>query len=132
LTELRRSLKLWWSFRLDAVSSVLLWVVAFPLIILMFDSVAGGYDTGRRIASLIGFLVWNLRAGLLDSTTTAVFDEAQAGMLENVLISPSRPLTIFSLRIAATFTRQTLETAALGIMLVLILRLPMPPSGPAF
>jgi ABC-2 type transport system permease protein len=98
----------------------------------MFDSVAGGYGTGRQAASLVGFLVWNLCMGILDSTTTSVSDEAQEGTLENVLISPLTPLTVFSLRIAATFSRHALETIALGIVLVLILQLPITLNAPAF
>ena len=132
LSDLHRSLKLWWSYRLEAVSSLLLWIIAFPLIILMFDSVAGGYGLDRRMASLIGFLVWNLFAGLLDSTTIAISDEAREGTLENVFVSSPAPLTIFLLRLAATFTRQLLETIVLGVVLTVLLRIPVAFNAQAF
>jgi ABC-2 type transport system permease protein len=108
-----------------------LWLVAFPFMMLTFDSVAGGYAPDQRLASLIGFLVWELCSGVLVATTDSVTEEAQQGTLESVMLTPVAPLVTFSLRITAVFTRQAVETAILGLALVLILNLPFTWSGPA-
>jgi ABC-2 type transport system permease protein len=131
LAELRREVRHWWSYRLNALSSLGLWLVAFPFMMLTFDSVAAGYGPDQRLASLIGFLVWELCSGVLVATTDSVTEEAQQGTLESVMLVPVTPLVIFSLRITAVFTRQAVETIILGLALVLILNLPFTWSGTA-
>lgn len=131
LAELRRDALHWWSYRLNALSSLGLWLVAFPFMMLTFDSVSGGYGPDQRLASLIGFLVWELCTGVLVATTDSVTEEAQQGTLESVMLAPVSPLMIFSLRITAVFARQAVETTILGLALVLILNLPFTWSGPA-
>jgi hypothetical protein len=51
--ELRRELRLWFSYRQQAISSLALWCVAFPLMMVTLDSVAGGYGETERQASLL-------------------------------------------------------------------------------
>jgi ABC-2 type transport system permease protein len=129
--ELRRDVIAWWSYRLNALSSLGLWLVAFPFMMLTFDSVSGDYGSEQRLASLIGFLVWELSAGVLVATTDSVTEEARQGTLESIFLSPVPPLVIFSLRMAAAFTRKAVETTALGLALMLILSLPFALNGPA-
>lgn len=131
LTELRRSLLIWWSYRLDFISDIVLWIVAFPLMMVMFDSVANGYGPNRQMASLIGFLVWDLCMSLLGSTTREIKDESQEGTLETVLLSPLSPTSVFTLRITAGFTRQVLQTLLLAVILILILQLRLFINTPA-
>ncbi len=130
LAELRRDVRHWWSYRLNALSSLGLWLVAFPFMMLTFDSVAAGYGPDQRLASLIGFLVWELCSSVLVATTDSVTEEAQQGTLENVMLAPVSPLVIFSSRITAVFTRQAAETTILGLALILILNLPFTLSSP--
>ena len=131
LAELRRDVRHWWSYRLNALSSLGLWLVAFPFMMLTFDSVAAGYGPDQRLASLIGFLVWELCSGVLVATTDSVTEEAQQGTLESVMLTPVAPLVVFSLRITAVFVRQVVETTILGLALVLILNLPFTLNGSA-
>ncbi|MCP5096800.1 MAG: hypothetical protein GY943_14710, partial [Chloroflexi bacterium] len=131
LTELRREWQAWWSYRFQALSTTILWLIAFPFMMVTFDSVAGGYGSDRRLASLIGFLVWNLCMSVLATAAESVSTEARQGTLENVLLSPISPLTIFSLRLTAVFMRQAVETAVLGLVLALILGLSFTLSGAA-
>jgi ABC-2 type transport system permease protein len=131
LAELRRDIRHWWSYRLNTLSSMGLWLVAFPFMMLTFDSVAGGYGPEQRLASLIGFLVWELSAGVLVAATDSVTEEARQGTLESVFLTPVSPLVIFSLRMGSAFTRKAIETTALGLVLMLILNLPFVLNGPA-
>lgn len=131
LAELRRDVRHWWSYRLNALSSLALWLVAFPFMMLTFDSVAGDYGSDQRLASLIGFLVWELCTGVLVATTDSVTEEARHGTLESVVLAPVAPLVIFSLRIMAVFVRRAVETTILGLALVFILHLPFAWNVPA-
>lgn len=123
--ESRRSINLWRTYWLDTLSWMILWIIAFPLIIIMFDSISGGYSVSSRIDSLIGFLVWDLCMGMLSMTTTSISEEAQDGTLENVLLTPISPTTLFSLRISVNFFRQAIQTFLVGLAIISILRLPL-------
>lgn len=127
--EFRRALLVRWSYRLDALSWLIIWGIAFPLILLMFDTVSGGYGIDQRIASLVGFLVWDLCTGTMTATTQMIRAEAQEGTLEAVLIAPISPVVIALLRVVAVFARQLLETILLGGFLLWLLGLAIPVNG---
>lgn len=129
IAELRRDLRLWWSYRMQAISSLALWLVAFPFVMFTFDSAADGYGPERQAASLIGFLIWELCTGILTTTTDSITTESRQGTLENVVLTPLSPLTLFSLRIMAVFTRKAVETTLLGLCLMLLLGLFIVPNG---
>ena len=129
LAELRRDVRVWWSYRAQAFSSLALWLVAFPFMMATFDGVANGYSAERQLASLIGFLVWELCAGVLSATTESVTTEARQGTLESVVLAPVPPLLTFSLRLTAVFTRHAVETLVLGLGLALLLGLYVVPSA---
>ena len=129
LAELRRDMRVWWSYRLNALSSFGLWLVAFPFMMLTFDSVSGGYGSDQRLASLIGFLVWELCMSVLVATVDSVTEEARQGTLESVMLTPVSQSVIFSLRIMVVFIRHTVETIVLGLALAFILDLSFTLSG---
>lgn len=130
--EFRRALLLRWSYRLDALSWLVIWGIAFPLILLMFDSVSGGYGREAQAASLLGFLVWDLCMGTMTATTQMIHNEAQEGTLEAILISSVTPTGLAFLRVSAVFTRQFIETFLLGGILTLILGVVIPLNSAAF
>jgi len=126
--ELRRDVRAWWSYRVQVFSSLVLWLVAFPFMIATFEGVAKGYSAERQLASLIGFLVWELCASVLSATTESVTAEAQQGTLESVILAPVSPVLTFSLRLTAVMTRQAIETLLLGFILAFLLGLYMMPN----
>lgn len=132
--ELRREFLVWRSYRVNAISSLLMWGVIFPILLVTVQSVvnantAVGFGERERAESLIGFLVWNLCMGVLRAIPLMVAEESRTGTLENVLTSTYLPFgTLFALRILARSLRSILETALLGLVLVLFFRLPLIPS----
>ena len=116
LAELRRHLRLKWSYRLNSVSWIVLWVVAFPLLVTTFDNVAGGYRVERRQASLTGFLMWDWSMTLLTVTVGFVSAEAREGTLESLVLSPVPPIMLFGLRTFAAMLVQGGQTLVLGGM----------------
>lgn len=131
LAELRRTLRLRWSYRLNTVAWLFLWVVALPLLMVTFDSVAEGYGPEQRQASLLGFLMWDWCMAVLGAATGAVAGEAREGTLENVMLVPFSPLLTFSLRVVTSALVSGLQTLILGFILILLLNLQFPITGPA-
>lgn len=132
--ELRREFLVWRSYRVNAISSLVMWGVIFPILLVTVQSVvnantAVGFGEQERAESLIGFLVWNLCMGVLRAIPLIVVEESRTGTLENVLTSTYLPFgTLFAFRILARCLRSILETALLGLVLVLFFRLPLTPS----
>lgn len=131
LAELRRHLRLQWSYRLNTVSWIVLWVVAFPVLMTTFDSVAGSYGVERRQASLIGFLMWDWSMTLLVATVGFVSAEAREGTLESLVLSPVPPIMLFGLRTLAVMLIQGGQALLLGGILVLLMQIPLIVSPPA-
>lgn len=131
LAELRRTLRLRWSYRLNTVAWLVLWVVAFPLLMVTFDSVAEGYGQEQQRASLLGFLMWDWCMAVLGSATGAVATEAREGTLENVVMTPYSPLLTFSLRVVTSALVSGMQTLVLGLILALLLDLQFSLTGSA-
>jgi ABC-2 type transport system permease protein len=123
LAEMRRRLMRMWAFRYDVLGEIGLWVVAFPLMMMIFDDVAGGYGPERRLASLIGFLVWDLCMGTLANITQEVTRESREGTLESVVLSPVAPSLLFVLRLVTGFIVQGLRTLVIALILAVALNL---------
>lgn len=130
--ELRRTWRRTWSYRFDTLGEMIMWLVAFPLMMVLFGGVAGEYGPEARSASLIGFLVWDLCLGVPTALTQDVSRESREGTLETLFLAPLSPTVLFSLRILAAFLIQLVRTLALGLILVVLLGLSIGVSGSAF
>ena len=119
-----------WAYRYDTLGEIALWLVAFPVMMAIFNDVSGNYGPEKQLASLIGFLVWDLCMGVLTGMTQEVARESREGTLESVLLSPWEPRTLFSLRYGSAFVVQGLRTLFLGLVLLMVLRLPMSFGSP--
>lgn len=129
--ELRRQWQQSWSYRFDLLGDLLLWLISFPLLLVLFAGVADGYGRQEQMAALIGFLVWNLTMSVISATTRDLVQEMRTGTLEPLLLSPVSPLLLFPLRVVAAFATQALRTLLLGALLMLVLRLPIVFNGAA-
>ena len=129
LNELRRTAVLWWSYRLSAISSIVIYAIIFPLLMVIFQNLASQhgatYGPTQQLSSLIGFLVWNLCMKVMAAIPQMVEDEASVGTLENVIASPLSPLTTLVMRTCVLCVRYAIETALLGLALGLLLKLPI-------
>lgn len=128
--ELRREWLLWRSYKLNAISTVIMWGIIFPVLLVTIQNVAenAGIDFGvrRQTESLIGFLVWRLSVGVLVSVPDMIEQEARTGTWENVMVSSFiSPLWLILLRMLALSFRAFLETALLGVILTFIFGLPI-------
>ncbi len=130
-SELRREWLLWKAYRVNAISSLVMWGAIFPILLVTVQSVAANsgvlFGPEEQAQSLIGFIVWKLCMGVLVAIPGMIEEETRTGTLENVLLSthlPSR--TLFFYRILARSLRSLLETLLLAAALMLLFRLPLP------
>jgi len=124
-SEIRRLLAYRWSYRFDTLGEMALWLVAFPAMMAIFAGVSDRFDTRQQLASLIGFLVWDLCMSVLSGTTREIAHEAEEGTLESLFLSPLPPIQVIFLRVLAAFLVQGMHTLVLGMSLVYILNLPI-------
>jgi ABC-2 type transport system permease protein len=135
-SELRREWLLWKAYRVNAISSLVMWGIIFPILMLTVQSAANysgvAYGREQLAESLIGFIVWKLCMGVLVAIPAMIEEETRTGTLENILLSTFMPFhTLFFFRILARSLRSLLETVLLAVALMFLFRLPLffPPTA---
>lgn len=134
--ELRREYLVWRSYRVNAVSSLVMWGVVFPVLMATLISVAANaginYGPSLQAASLIGFLIWKMCTGVLVAAPRMIEQEAGTGTLENVMVTSNIPFPLlFFFRVMASSIRSCLEVLLLGVVLTFVFRLPLAMSPTA-
>ena len=129
--ELRREWLLWRAYRVNAISSLVMWGIIFPILMLTVQSAANysgvTYGSEQLAESLIGFIVWKQCMGVLVGIPEMIEEEARTGTLENILLSTCVPFRMqFFYRIVARSLRSFLETLILAVALMVFFRLPLP------
>lgn len=127
--EIRRQLRLSWSYRFEMFGEVALWLVAFPVMMLIFESVATKYDKMTQTATLFCFVVWDLCFGVIVTTVQGMTQESRQGTLESVFLSPIEPILLVSVRTSAAFIVRMVRSLLLALLLALLLDLPVQMSG---
>jgi ABC-2 type transport system permease protein len=136
VSELRLEFLLWRAYRLNAISSVLMWGVIFPIILVGLQKVAIDHgvafgDTAMS-ASVIGFLVWRLCMSVLAAMPQMIEQEARVGVVENIVLATSTPVAMLLIfRAIARSLRSLLETTLLGVILIVLFKVPLPLSPTA-
>lgn len=136
VSELRREALMWWSYRLNAISTLVMWAVIFPILLVTVQQVAFDHDVTfgptAMGASIIGFLVWRLCTTVFSAIPQMVQQEARTGVLENVVLSAYTSVVIvLGCRTAARTIRSILETLLLALVVIAIFRIPLPLSPTA-
>lgn len=121
INECRRAITLWWSYRVSAVSSLLIHALIFPLLMVLLQHLANRhgavYGPVQQLNSLIGFLVWYWCMSVMAAIPAMMEEEASVGTLENVWISPVAPIQIVLMRTVTLCLRYGIETWLLAIVL---------------
>lgn len=123
-SEMRREWLIWYSYRFNAISSLVMWGVIFPILLLTLQNVVNVAEPGQfgereQAASLIGFLVWHLCMRVLAEMPEMLAEEARTGTLESLVVASQLSLgVLLLLRVLARSTRSILETILLGAVLV--------------
>lgn len=130
--ETQRQLRLSWSYRFEMLGEIVLWLVAFPVMMLIFASVAINYDKVAQTATLLCFVVWDLCFGVIVTTVQGMTQESRQGTLEPIFLSPIEPLLLVSVRTSAAFVVRMVRSSLLALLLALVLSLPIQISGEAW
>lgn len=125
--ELFRQTVIWRAYRFSSLGSIVTLSLAFVILILTFRSLAWSqgvaYGTDEALAALVGVLIWNLCASSLGGIAYMLSNEAEAGTLEMMLLSPRQmQITVF-IRAIAMSARQLFDTTIMGLILILLLGL---------
>ena len=127
--ELRRELRLWWSYRANALLEIGVYALVFGVLMVLFQDLAArsgaAYGPSQQAASVIGALVWHLCMGTMVELSAIVRNEADTGTLELVILSAPSALSMFMARAAAISLFRGSQTLLIGVLLVVILRLPL-------
>ena len=137
VSELRREFLVWRSYQVNAISSLVMWGVVFPILLVTLISVAENagvnYSASLQAASLIGFLIWKLCTGVLVAVPRMIEQEASMGTLENVMVTSYLPFSVlFFFRVIARSIRSCLEALLLGLVLTFVFGLSLTMSPAAF
>lgn len=130
-SELRREWLLWYSYRFNAVSSIIMWGAIFPVLLLTLQNVVNAtaakpFGTQEQAASLIGFLIWHLCMRVFGMMPEMMTEEAETGTLESVVIATAIDFKhLVLLRVLARSVRSAAETLLLGVVLAWLLRVPL-------
>ncbi len=134
--ECHRMVRLWWSYRLNTLSSLAATVVVFPIPVLILQNLVvqngAEYGVTGRTLSLLGFLTWHLCMTLLAAVPEMIQEEVEVGTLENVMMAPFALHVTLSMRMLVLCLRYAVETAILALILSLLLRVPLEFSPLAF
>lgn len=127
LNEFQRFAALWRSYRWSTISSLVVHIIIFPILMMLFDNLAGRYGSGygsvRQLQSLLGFLVWYLCMKVIVEITEMVEDESIVGTLENIILAPKALGETVMLRTIVIVFRSGFETTLLGTVLSLLMKL---------
>ncbi|MCA9964227.1 MAG: ABC transporter permease [Anaerolineales bacterium] len=130
-SELRREWLLWYSYRFNAISSLIMWGAIFPILLLTLQNVVNATATRQfgleeQAASLTGFLIWHLCMRVLGMMPEMITEEAQTGTLESVVVATTIDFKhLVLLRVLSRSVRSTIETLLLGVGLMWLLRVPL-------
>lgn len=129
--NLRREFLIWKSYGFNAISSLLMWAIIFPLLVAIMQNVASRneaiFGPDELLASLVGFLAWKMGATIITEIPSSIEFEARTGTLENVFLSSS--VSISQQIIIRALTRSVFalaETLILAISMSLLFRLVIP------
>ena len=124
--EMRREWLLSKSYWLELVADQVFFILGFLILMGLFEVATGGqYTAEAKLASLIGYLVWRVAAGCMAEVTASVANDAQWGTLEQVWLSGATPAAVLFARGCALVLYYTLRSLIMGVIILLILRIPL-------
>lgn len=123
--EIRKSLIISWSYRLNFLMDIAI----FSLIFLLLSFLMGDGDVARfesRASYLMGWLVSTYGFAALSGMGYGIREEAVTGTFEQMMMSPSSALVLLTGRALANLIVHTLSVTISAILLVLALDIDFP------
>lgn len=123
-SEIRKGFLLLWHYRYNAVAE--LFLMGFVFIGLSFFMGEGELESGQLASTLLGYLVWFFAMIAISNMSYNLTDEAQAGTLEQMFMSPAPIGVIVFGRVTAMFITAMIQVILVGGVLILLLDVYIP------
>jgi ABC-2 type transport system permease protein len=127
VSEFRREIRIWWSYRLNAVLEIIIYALAISVLMVIFRGMAESngatYDIHEQTASIVGVLVWHLCMRTMVQFSNAITEEAETGTLETVIVTAVSPVSVLFARGVAMSTVRGAQTIMMGAAFVFLLQL---------
>jgi ABC-2 type transport system permease protein len=129
LGEVRKSLLVSWTYRVNTLTTLL--TLAFIFLVIIFLMGGGKLKPAMVTSALVGYLTWSYAAQTISDVSYGLRSEMQAGTLEQMSMSPAPVGLILVGRVLATLLTGTVQAFVLGLVLVLLTgtRLPLRWAG---
>ena len=128
LSELRREIHVWWSYRLNAILEVVIYSVVFVLLMLIFQNMAlqsgATYGIERQTSSIVGILVWYFCMRTMSQLPAVITEESETGTLETIMSLSVAPLSLLASRAVAMSAIRGLQTLVMAVIMGVLLGLP--------
>ena len=124
VNETRKGLLIMWSYKFNLVTETLM--LGFIFIGIAFFMGDGTLRPDWLPGALLGYLIWFFAIIALNSMGGGLMEEAQAGTLEQLYMSPTPTFVVFVGRLFPTLVASTIMVALVATGLLLLLRISIP------
>jgi ABC-2 type transport system permease protein len=122
--ETRKGLLVMWSYKFNL--STEMFMLGFIFVGIGFFMGDGELRPEWLPGALLGYLIWFYATIGLNSMAGGLMEEAQAGTLEQIYMSPTPTFVVFVGRLFATLISSTIMVGLVGTGLLLLLRISIP------
>jgi ABC-2 type transport system permease protein len=123
--EVRRELKRAQAYYVDVLADQVLFTITFLFLSGIIHLLTeGNYTVETLLAALIGFVTWRVADGSILRIADSIAEDAKAGTLEQVYLSPHSPGLIILARSFAILLYHSIRGFLLAVILMMILRIP--------
>lgn len=123
LGEMRKNTLILWSYRANLLFSLISIIIAFIGVSFIID--VGKPNPEHMASTLLGFLLWYYVTLITENMGQNLVDEAQAGTLEQMFISPVPINFILIGRVLANLIISSVQMAVVGGVLIVVMRIPL-------
>ncbi len=124
--EFRKTTFLLRSYGVQLVADQVFLIFTFLLVTGILELVtSGNYSKDEQLASLTGFLIWRVAAGIMADVTTSVANDAQWGTLEQLHLGKSHLWMILAARGVTQLFYYSLRVLLVAVIMILFLGLPI-------
>lgn len=114
------------SYGVQLIADQVFLIFTFLLVTGILGVVTGGtYSKDEQLASLTGFLIWRVAAGIMSEVTMSVANDAQWGTLEQLHLGINHLRTILTARGITQLFYYSLRVLLVAVIMILLLDLPI-------
>ena len=115
------------SYFVQLIADQVLFILIFLFVTGAFTVVTdGNYGHSEQLASLAGFLIWRVGAGIAENSSRSIATDARWGTLEQVYLGRSSIGTILVARAIVYLVYYTIRVLIMAAIILFLLQIPIP------